>query len=689
MRFGIGSGWDSRGAVGRRLALGGPVSFKATMNDNHSARLARTVRCRGWIAPAVAAMLLYLETSARSTERQTVSGHVPAAVAKLKLPPVGRLPATDRVRMQFLLPPRDPQAINSLLGQVYDPTSTNFHRFLAPSEYNARFAPSEADQQATIRFAQECGLTVVRTVPGRTLVEVEGTVADVEQALHTTLRLYDHPAEARRFFAPESEPALDLAVPIAAISGLDNFTLPGNRLRVIERFGAVKGPGLRGGPPKAGQGRDGGSYPAGPGLFMGTDFRHAFAADTTLNGSGQTVAVLEWNSLTPADIAQYKNTAGLPNVPVVEVRVGVSFNPNNGDAEVPLDVEMVLSMAPGVSEIVVIHGNNYNNILTEAADPTQGEPLPLQIGCSIYGGADNNTPNLLARLALQGQSFFYASGDIGAFPVEPTAGGYIKGMGQTDTQPYMVQVGGTHLLMTNQGAGYQSEAVWSGSSGGYQTPLPIPAFQRWINMSALGGSAVYRNLPDVAAPADNILVICTDTNGVQQTLNIGGTSCAAPLWAGFAALVNQQGQARGKPSLGYAAPAIYAIAQGPGYAAAFHDIVSGNTTNSRSPTLYFAGPGFDLCTGWGSPYGAKLISALAAYSGPVFVDFNYSGPASNGSGDGPGSYNYPFKTLANGVSAVGSGGTIFIKTAGHSPETMHIVTPMTITASDGPATVGR
>ena len=656
------------------------VNTGTTMNCHYLKQLAeRDLR----FALAVGATLLAVTTPSRGAERQILMGHVPPAVAKLKLPSVGRLPATDRLHLHLMLPPRNQGAIAPLLEQVYNPASTNFHRFLTPAEYDAQFAPTEADYQASLGFAREHGLTVVRTVPGRTLLEVEGSVGDIEQALHTTLRLYDHPTEARRFFAPESEPSLDLAVPMVAIGGLDNFTLPGNRLRVIERIDPAKAPA-------APTSRDGGSYNSGVGLFMGTDFRHAFAADTTLTGSGQTVAVLEWNSLMSADIATYRSTAGLPNVPVVEIRVGVSFNANNGDAEVPLDVDMVLSMAPGVSEIEVIHGNNYNSILTEAANPTQGEPLPLQIGCSIYGGADSNTPNLLARLALQGQSFFYASGDIGAFPVEPTPGGvYIKGMGQTDTQPYMVQVGGTHLVMTNSGAGYKSEAAWSGSSGGYQTPLSIPAFQQGMNLSALGGSSVYRNLPDVAAPGDNILVYCTDTNGVQQALNIGGTSCAAPLWAGFAALVNQQGQSQGKPSLGYAAPAIYAIGQGTRYGAAFHDVTSGNTTNARSPSLYYAGPGFDLCTGWGSPNGASLINALASYTGPVFVDFNYSGPASNGSGDGPGSYNYPYKTLANGVTAVPNGGTIFIKTAGHSTETMHIVKPMTIIASDGAATVGK
>jgi subtilase family serine protease len=237
--------------------------------------------------------------------------------------------------------------------------------------------------------------------------------------------------------------------------------------------------------------------------------------------------------------------------------------------------------------------------------------------------------------------------------------------------------------MNNFGASYNTELVWGGSSGGYQTPLSIPSFQQRINLGALGGSTVYRNVPDVAAPADNILAFGTGTNGVQSTYNVNGTSCAAPLWAGFAALANEQAQADGKPSLGYATPIIYAAAQGPIYALAFHDVISGNNTNSRSPTLFYAANGYDLCTGWGSPNGQNLINALVNFASPMFVDFNYFGSPQNGR------FETPFSTMAQGVSAVSNRGTIFIRTAGSSTETMTISKPMTITASDGPGTVGQ
>jgi subtilase family serine protease len=158
---------------------------------------------------------------------------------------------------------------------------------------------------------------------------------------------------------------------------------------------------------------------------------------------------------------------------------------------------------------------------------------------------------------------------------------------------------------------------------------------------------------------------------------------AAPLWAGFTALVNQQNADEGKAALGFANPAIYDLAESPRYASDFHDITVGNNTNAVSPYLYYAQPGYDLCTGWGTPTGQSLIDSLTGFSGPVFVDFNYTGGTQNGN------YTTPFKTLAGGVGAVSTFGTIFIKTAGSSPETMTISKPMTITAIDGASTVGH
>ncbi len=107
--------------------------------------------------------------------------------------------------------------------------------------------------------------------------------------------------------------------------------------------------------------------------------------------------------------------------------------------------------------------------------------------------------------------------------------------------------------------------------------------------------------------ADNVYAMANQ----GRTNNVSGTSCAAPLWAGFIALVNQQAAGTGAPTAGFINPAIYAIGMGPGYASAFHDITTGNNTWSGSPGEYYAEPGYDLCTGWGTPGGTNLINTLA------------------------------------------------------------------------------
>ena len=210
--------------------------------------------------------------------------------------------------------------------------------------------------------------------------------------------------------------------------------------------------------------------------------------------------------------------------------------------------------------------------------------------------------------------------------------------------------------MTNNA--WQSETVWDyqyiqGASTGYvETDLAIPDYQLSVNPTANGGSATYRNVPDVAMCADFCVGVYTETftNGnpsVNLFVNhLGGTSLAAPLWAAFTSLVNQQAASYGLSTVGFLNPALYEIGQGPLYTGCFHDITSGNNTSTNSNNLYHAGPGYDNCTGLGSPNGPNLINALVGYTGPVFVNFNYTGSTQNGS------YYDPYKTIAGGISAV-------------------------------------
>ena len=231
-----------------------------------------------------------------------------------------------------------------------------------------------------------------------------------------------------------------------------------------------------------------------------------------------------------------------------------------------------------------------------------------------------------------------------------------------------------------------------GSSGGIQTTIPIPDYQKPINMSAVGGSTTHFNVPDVAAAASSILDVVTRTNGVQTYYSVVGTSCAAPLWAAFAALANEQAASEGKPYVGFINPALYSIARSQLYRFLLprtsSAAITRGATAPASTRLY---TGYDLCTGWGSPNGQSLINALVGLSGPVFVDFNYTGPASsNGSYDGPGKLRLSLQNPDRGSQrGHRRGNPCIIKTAGASSETMTITKPMTIIASDGAATIGQ
>jgi uncharacterized repeat protein (TIGR01451 family) len=185
--------------------------------------------------------------------------------------------------------------------------------------------------------------------------------------------------------------------------------------------------------------------------------------------------------------------------------------------------------------------------------------------------------------------------------------------------------------MGGAGASYSSETVWNwgirfgddgvGSCGGISSFYSIPGWQTGINMNPPQGSTTFRNMPDVALTADDIFVVANQGTLYPDPSNgngaIGGTSCAAPLWAGFTALVNQQASGQSLPSMGFINPALYAIGKTSNYTNCFHDVTTGNNTWSQSPSLFFAVSNYDLCTGLGSPNGTNLINALASQAGVV------------------------------------------------------------------------
>jgi subtilase family serine protease len=628
---------------------------------------------RGCLAAAIIVSLLPVAAPVLAGERHILRTQVPETVTHLQL--LRRLPATNRLRLAIGLPLRNQDTLTNLLQELYDPASPNFRRYLTPEQFAEQFGPTDQDYRSVINYAASNRLEIVGTYGNRAVLEVAGEVSDIERAFQVALGAYQHPTEGRQFFAPGVQPSVDAALPILYVSGLDNYFLPRSSAH-------RESPRSRGPKPRMYDGSGTNRW------YLGYDFRHAYAPGVNLTGAGQVVGLAEFDGYTASDITKYAALAGITNVPVQDIYPdGSPLALGDNTDEVSLDIEMVIAMAPGLLKLLVVEGNNNTTVMNTLASPPKGVPLPNQISCSFFVLGDTNTYPALLEMAAQGQSFFQCSGDDGAPPGATNS--------YSASFDYVTWVGGTELSMNGVGASWQSEQVWDyqyilGASAGAVVPgLAIPYYQQGIDMSRNGGSTRFRSIPDVAMVADNIELVTTDKdkNG-HYTLTgsvglVGGTSAAAPLWAGFTALANEQATAQGRPPVGFINPALYAIAKGPQYTNCFHDITVGNNTNKNSPNLYFAAPGYDLCTGWGSPTGQNLIDALVGLSGPVFVNFNLPGGFF-----GDGSYFFPFSSLAAGNNAVSAGGTIFIETAGSSSETMTISKPMTITAIDGPATVG-
>jgi subtilase family serine protease len=592
------------------------------MQDGMPVKFARRLFGGRFIVVACAVVFLPLAACAQNFTRQSLHGHVPKAVAGFHLQPTSRLSATKHLNLAIGLPLRNQQALDSLLQQIYDPTSPNFRQYLTPEQFMEQFGPTEQDYQAVIAFAKANGLTVAATYGNRLLLDVSGPAASVEKTFNVTIRVYQHPTENRTFYAPDTEPSVDSTLPILDVSGLDNYRRPHPRNLIIKPSGnatvAV---------PKAGSGLGG--------LYFGNDFRAAYAPDVTLRGSGQTVGLVEFDGYYPTDITNYEGHAGFTNVPLQNVLLdGFSGTPtadSGAVAEVSLDIEMAIAMAPALAKVVVFEGNPNNFIPNDVLNNMAQSNSIKQLSCSWgwNGGPDATTENIFLQMAAQGQSFFNASGDSDAFTV---GSGSVNGVdnplvyGSPSSSPNITQVGGTKLTMTSGGGSYVSETVWNdrtpnpnggdwGSSGGISSRYSIPSWQTNIDMTTNHGSTTLRNIPDVALTADDIYVYYN--NGHRAT--VGGTSCAAPLWAGFTALVNEQAASAGRPVVGFINPAIYAIGKSANFTADFHDITTGDNTWSNSPANFYAVPGYDLCTGWGTPAGQSLIDALAGPLDPLGI----------------------------------------------------------------------
>jgi subtilase family serine protease len=351
--------------------------------------------------------LAFLPAIAAAQQMKTLHYHVPAAISRLNLQPIGQLPADTNLALAISLPLQNEQVLGALLSQIYDPTSTNYHRYLKSGDFTTRFGPSVEDYQKVIDFAKSHGMTIVCTYSNRTLLDVSGKVSDIQNAFGLTLRTYHHPSENRDFYAPNTDPTVSTDLPVSHITGLDNYFIPHPLFVKKEISTSSYAPGAKPGL---------GSGPGG--TYMGNDFRAAYVPGVGLNGGGQKIALFELDGYFNADILSYEQQAGLPNLTLTNISVdgGVPNPTFSGDPEVSLDIEMDISMATNASEIIVYEApNGFQNSVVDELSRIAQDDLAAQISASWAIGDNSAFDVAYVQMAVQGQSFFLASGDNGAF----------------------------------------------------------------------------------------------------------------------------------------------------------------------------------------------------------------------------------------------------------------------------------
>ena len=513
-------------------------------------------------------------------------------------PTMGRLPATQRLDVTLTLQLRNPEQLASLLQRLYDPTSPDYRHFLSVEEFTRQFGPTEADYSMAVAFAKSHGLTVGATPANRLIIEANGSVADVENAFSVKMQTYRHPTENRMYYAPDVEPSVAAGVPIAAVSGLNTYEPPRPASLRMPTGATVM---------SASTGSEGGQ-------FLGSDIRAAYAPGVTLDGSGQTVGIFSFGPYNLSDVQNYFSTIGQPlNVPIINVLLNGVSGVCSGcdDGEQVIDIQQAVSMAPNLSAVYFYEGNSDVSILNRMATDNRARQLSSSW---LWLPADPSSDEpIFMEFAAQGQNFFQASGDSGAYSPSGCTSNCVASWYPAD-DPYITSVGGTDLSTNGAGGTWQSESAWVGSGGGHGTNgFGLPSYQAGIVNSANQASSTVRNVPDVAAEANTDNYFCA--NGGCSG-GVGGTSLAAPRWAGFMALANEQ--ARGT-AIGFLNPTLYNIGKSGSYGADFHDITSGNNANGQSSGLYSAVGGYDLATGWGTPQGQSMINALSGTS-PVILN---------------------------------------------------------------------
>ena len=455
--------------------------------------------------------------------------------------------------------------------------------------YAERFGALEADVDAVARTASALGLAVGDVDPARRSVQLWGTLAGLAGVFGTSLGTYrsDRGASFRGREGALSVPR-DIAHCVTAVVGLDT------RPQAHAQFQIRAAASVQYTPPQVAAAY---GYPPG------------------LTGTGECIALIELGGgFRTADLQAYFASLGLAVPSVVAVSVDGALNspsaPDGPDGEVLLDVEVVGSIAPGARVAVYFAPNTDQGFLDAVTTAVHDQVQRPSVVSISWGGAEatwtsqamDQMETALAAAAALGVTVTVAAGDGGS------TDGQQDGLQHVDfpaSAPHALGCGGTSLRV--QAGAIETETVWNdpagATGGGVSDAFSVPSYQAGAHVppSANPGGHLGRGVPDVCGDADPDTGYTVRVDG--EVVPIGGTSAVAPLWAGLVALLNE---GLGHP-VGFLNPFLYAQAP----STVLTDVVTG------SNGAYDAAPGWDPCSGLGSPRGAALLAALRASTSPA------------------------------------------------------------------------
>ena len=558
-----------------------------------------------------------------STRTATLTGNLrPARLLKNdqgRVAPEFPLPA-----MTLLLKPSAAQHADllQLLDQQQDPASPMYHRWLTPEEYADRFGVSSNDVATISDWLRSQGFTVARAARSRTWIAFSGTARQVEASFRTEIHQYM--TGAVRHFANAMEPSIPAAFAgvVLGLDGLDDLTPE------QPEFTASNG-----------------THSLVPD-DLATIYDIASVYQSGIDGAGQKIVIVgstAFNAAALADVAQFRSKFNLPaSVPQVILDTDYPApTSTNSLGEAHLDIEWAGAIARN-AQIIFVYANTFAHAVTYAVDNNLAPLISMSAnsGCEADNTAANMTfyQGIAQQGNAQGITWVISGSDAG--PASCDANGAPLAVSGLSIRfpaslPEVTAVGGSEFneqggpywSSTNNANGasalsYIPEMVWNDAvalnalwagGGGRSIYFQKPAWQVAPGVPKDGA----RDLPDV------VMAASFSHDGFQTIYNsgttlAGGTSAAAPVFAGIVALLNQYVVSKGiqpKPGLGNINPNLYRLASaGSG---AFHDITSGSNIVPCGPDTpdcpngsmgFSAGPGYDLASGLGSVDVAKLVS---------------------------------------------------------------------------------